>query len=478
MNAKKTAFGFWLLALSCLLLGLLFGLAGSLQYILPGWLKDQFSFVKMRPLHVFLVTQWISAAAVGSMYYFIPRIGNRPLYSPLLARLHLWFQVLIVTIAVGSFFMGRFTGREYLEFPVWLIGLMITGWLFAGINLIGTLKPKYNKAPVYVWSWSTGILFFIITLTEASLWQLDHFNANVIRDITVQWKALGSMVGAWNMMIYGSAVYVMCRISGSDEMARSKPAFFFYFLGMANLMFNWGHHTYIVPASPVIKYTAYIISMTELLILFNMIWKWQKSLNKEDRERHVSWRLLKFTDYWIMFNLALAISISVPALNAFTHGTHITVAHAMGATIGINTTILLAAGYFIYFTEKKSLQPHFTARARFNLRVFNTSLLVFWISLLGSGIVKAAGLSANKGFYQVMQELGPWFRVFSISGFIMTAAIVALAAPLIRVFGGVMMTPGKKAVTSAVPAPALVGAQEVQKEKLTITEAVTDLVEE
>jgi nitric oxide reductase subunit B len=320
-----------------------------------------------------------------------------------------------------------------MEFPVWLIALMIIGWMLAGINFLLTVKPKFNSAPVYIWSWATGILFFIITLTEASLWQFDHFNNNIIRDITVQWKALGSMVGAWNMLIYGSAMYVMCTISGNNKMARSKQAFFFYFLGLTNLMFNWGHHTYVVPASPVIKTVSYIISMTELLILFNMIWQWQRSLKAKDKEQHFAYRLLKMTDNWIILNLVLAIAISVPFLNQFTHGTHITVAHAMGATIGINTTILLSSGFYILFTEKKSSAAIALSQRR-KLQLFNMSLLVFWISLIGSGIVKAAAVSENKFFAEIMQQLKPWFYVFSLSGFFLTAAIIILAFPLIKYF--------------------------------------------
>jgi nitric oxide reductase subunit B len=434
MTQRRLALGFWITGLSCLVFGLLFGLSGSLQYIIPGFLKDQLSFAHMRPLHVFLVTQWISCAAVGSMYYFIPMVGNRKLYSTLLAKAHLSLQVIIVMVAVSDFFLGRFTGREYMEFPVWIIALMITGWLFAGINYLATIKPSFDKSPVYIWSWATGILFFIITLTEASLWQAGHFNNNIIRDITIQWKALGSMVGAWNMLIYGSAMFIMCRISGNDSIARSKEAFFFYFLGLTNLMFNWGHHTYVVPASPVIKNTAYFISMTELLILFNMIRKWQLSLTKKDKQTHASYRLLKMTDNWIILNLFLAIAISVPALNQFTHGTHITVAHAMGATIGINTTILLATGFYMLYLEKKPATFELTRSLKRIISTFNISLLVFWISLIGSGVVKAAGVAEHKSFYEIMQKLSPWFHVFSLSGFVLTAAIIAMAAPLITHF--------------------------------------------
>lgn len=428
MNSKKISFAFWLLALVCLVTGLFFGMAGSIQYIVPGFLKDDFSFARMRPLHVFLVLQWISLAATGSMYYFIQQVRKRLLFSPLLAKLHLSIQAFIIMVAVSDFLMGRSTGREYMEFPIWIIGLMILGWIFAGINLLFTLRPTYRTAPVYVWSWSTGILFFIITLTEASLWQFEHFNGNIIRDITVQWKALGSMVGAWNQLIYGSSIFVMCRIIGNDDLARSKEAFFFYFLGMANLMFNWGHHTYVVPADPWIRITSYVISMTELLILYSMIRKWLRSLRKVPASQHLSYRILDLTDNWIILNLALALVLSVPAINMFTHGTHLTVAHAMGATIGINTTILLAGGFYLLSMETGKQFNASSMKQR--LLVFNISLTVFWLSLVGSGLIKAAGTAEKLYFTEIMQTLQPWFRTFSVSGWILTGATIALTAPL------------------------------------------------
>ena len=48
--------------------------------------------------------------------------------------------------------------------------------------------------------------------------------------MTVQWKAMGSMVGSWNMLIYGIGFYVMEKISGNRKFSYSKMTFFFYFL--------------------------------------------------------------------------------------------------------------------------------------------------------------------------------------------------------------------------------------------------------
>src|SRR5690606_10544177 len=99
-----------------------------------------------------------------------------------------------------------------------------------------------------------GILFFLITFLEQNLWHIPWFRQSFLREITVQWKSNGSMVGAWNQMIYGTALLLMVKMSNEPAIARSKKAFAFYFLGLTNLMFNWGHHIYNVPSAGWIRH--------------------------------------------------------------------------------------------------------------------------------------------------------------------------------------------------------------------------------
>jgi len=205
MNSKKISFAFISLALFCLIAGLCFGATGTFQYINPSFLKQELSFQQIRPLHVFLVTQFIWCAASGGLYYYLTVINNK-LYSNVLGGIHFFLQLFCILAAVIDFFGNRFSGREYLEFPLSLSFMMIAGWVCCLVNFIGTIRSRPERYSISTWSWLTGILFFIITLTESSLWSLHHFNDNIVRDVTIQWKALGSMVGAWNMLIYGSAI--------------------------------------------------------------------------------------------------------------------------------------------------------------------------------------------------------------------------------------------------------------------------------
>jgi nitric oxide reductase subunit B len=413
----KAAKAFLVLALSYLLTGLIFGVLGGLQYILPAFLKDQLSFQKTRPLHVYLVITWIFSAAQAGIYYYLPRVSNRNIFWQPGVWLHFFLQLSVSLSIISGFFMGYFGGREYLEFPPVLGAFILLSWIPFAINFFATLKPHFKSAPVYVWMWSTGIIFFFITLSESYLWLLDFFRHNMVRDVTVQWKALGSMVGSWNMLVYGTGMYVMEKMSGNEKPARSAQAFFFYFLGLTNLMFNWGHHTYIVPAAPWIKMVAYIISMTELLILGNIILQWRRSLSEARKNYHrLPMRLLTFADAWIFLNLALAITISVPAWNFYTHGTHITVAHAMGATIGINTMLLLSSVFFILHEENNFSFEKKRNGISAGIIITNISLLFFWASLLASGLVKINSNLNKDGFYYLMQKLQPYFKLFTYSG--------------------------------------------------------------
>ena len=431
MKLKNNITGSWfiLIAISSLFLGLIFGVLGGFQHMFPDLLKENLSFQKTRPLHAYLSINWIFTAATGIIYYYLPEVSGRKIYSQLLAKIHIFLQILILVLVCVFFVLGKFGGREYLEFPPYIIILVIGSWILFMINFFMTVKPNYKTVPVYIWSWSTGLVFFLITILEAQLWQLPFFNNNIIRDVTVQWKAMGSMVGSWNMLVYGTAMFAMEKISGDKSINQSKKAFFFYFLGLTNLMFNWGHHTYIVPSSPIVKTIAYTISMTELFILANIIYSFRKTYLRTNHKNHLlSFRILTYAEVWILMNLVLSISISVPAINFYTHGTHITVAHAMGSTIGINTLLLLASITMIV----DDVAPKFINKKRYHwsLIIFNISLVIFWVCLVGMGLQKISEKLDNKGFYDIMNSLSIYFKIFTSSGAVLLITLFALLFPL------------------------------------------------
>lgn len=415
---KEIGVFFIFLSIVALLSGMFFGSLSAFQFVFPGFF-DLLPFFKNRPLHVSLVVSWIFLSAIGGIYYYLPKYCNLPLFSRKMAVIHIWLFIVTGLLILTCYLFGKFGGREYWEFPAVLAIPVFISWVLFAFNYFKTVFKKIGEWPVYMWMWATGICFFLFTFTESYLWVFPYFRDNLIRDLTVQWKAYGALTGSWNMLVYGTAIFVMERIKGDEKVAKSKLAFWMYFLGLTNLLFGWAHHIYIVPTAPWIRYLAYAISMTELLILSKIIWTWKSSLEQAKKDYYfLPFRFLVASDVWIFLNLILAILISIPAVNVYTHGTHITVAHAMGSAIGINTMILLSSVLFIINDVTKFNFPKTQKNIiRAGFWITNISLLAFLIFLTIAGAEKGILIIENKlSFTEIMRKISPYLVSFAWSG--------------------------------------------------------------
>lgn len=395
MENNKYPFYFILTALVALFLGMCFGLLGGLQYVFPDFIKEKLPFNAVRPLHTLFVVSWILLAAIGGIYYYLKSNSTIQFYNNALVKWHFWIFILTgIGIAI-SFLSKSFAGKEYLEFPSYYYFPIVLGWILFGLNYFKSMLPSFETWPVYYYMWSTGIVLMIFHFTEAHLWLLPYFRDHYIQNIAIQWKSGGSYVGSWNMLVYGTALFVMEKISGENKYATSKKAFFFYFLGLTNLMFGWAHHIYMVPTAPWIRYFAYMISMTEWIILFSIIYDWRKNLSQEKKNQFsIASKFMILADLWVFLNIILALLISIPSINLFTHGTHITVAHSMGTTIGINTLILFSSVTYIFNTEF-SFTEKTIKHLKKGIQIFHISFLLFWITLLIMGLKKSIWLFGN-----------------------------------------------------------------------------------
>ncbi len=419
-----TGFALFLLALC-----LVFGIVSSISYMnIEGWPKT-ISFEQARPFHVSGGLFWILSAAVAGIIYYNRIEGSM---TPWLNLAHKFFALFWVTSIMGvfiSYSMQVYGGREYWEFPAWINVGILLAWVILLVGYASTIKQTKDQRPVYEWMWGTGLLFFLFTFLEQNLWHIPWIRETFIREMTAQWKANGSMVGAWNQMIYGTAIYLMVKISGDDSVATSKKAYASYLLGLTNLIFNWGHHIYNVPTSLWVRNISYLVSMTEWVLIISIIQGFRKQLNNHLKYGHLfSYRLLAAAEYWVALNLLLALLMSIPAINRYTHGTHITVAHAMGTTIGINTMILLASiAYMSGLDKRVDLK---TAKLNFGFGFWFTQipLFIFWVALIGAGIVKGIQMTdhSDRLFSDVMKKVEPWLKVFMYAGFALVIGLMQM----------------------------------------------------
>jgi nitric oxide reductase subunit B len=404
-------------SLLMLLAALGFGALASFAFLYPRLGNGILPFHMLRPMHVSSALFWIISGGVSGILIFLPKVFPEARHAPRSERSFVLIWVTTIAVIFGCYFFQKFGGREYWEFPPWLSLPLLASWACLMWTYFSGWRKRPRNPPLYVWMWTTGIVAFLLTFLEQNLYQIPWFRASFLRELTVQWKSNGAMVGAWNQMIYGTSLFLMTRISGKDQIARSRGAFFFYFLGLTNLMFNWGHHIYNLPTDSWIRHVSYAISMTEWLILISIIQGFKSKLSQDRKLRHLlSYRFIIAAEYWVLLNLVLALFMSIPAINRYTHGTHITVAHAMGATIGINTMILLSSlGYVLRID---ALAPQRRKMLMRGFAIVQASLLAFWLSLIAAGLLKAwretvLGLSS---FEEIMQPVRIALHVFALAG--------------------------------------------------------------
>ncbi|MBT5187557.1 MAG: cbb3-type cytochrome c oxidase subunit I [Kordiimonadaceae bacterium] len=412
---RRSGLNFIILGLMALGACVLMGVLGAFKYIYPDSLGG-LEFHKLRPVHVSLAVAWIFLAAIGGIYHYLPNYKNLMITWPRAIKLHFWIFVITGIAILTAFSMGIFGGREYWAYPPALSAPIFATWILFGFNILFTLKKEKNPWPVYYWMWMTGIIFFLITFSEAHLYLIPFFSENIIRETTIQWKSYGALVGSWNMLVYGTGMFVMERISGNKELAHSTSAFLLYTLSFIALMVGWAHHVYAVDSATWIRMLAYTVSMAELAMLAKIIWDWRTSLTPEQKHAHLqSYRFIFAADIWVFLNLILAILISIPAFNLFSHGTHITVAHAMGTTIGINTMILMGS-VFLITEEVAGLNFKGWAKscANYGHWITNISLIVFLGSLMVAGSMEA--FTEWEDFYEKSDAVLPLLTLFAFSG--------------------------------------------------------------
>ncbi len=428
-RSKSAAKKYFFFALFLLSVTLIFGLIGALQYLFPGLMKAQLSFEKVRPIHVTSAVFWIIFTAIATVYSYVSETSKSQI-SIKLMNIQFYMLASTIIIILVTYILGIFGGREYWEFHPLLAIPVGLSWLIFIYNVFSA-HFRSQKKPVYIWMWLTGAAFFLFTFIESYLWLIPFFRTNIVTDMTVQWKSYGSMVGCWNMLIYGSSIYLMDKISGTTDYSHSKTGFLLYFLGLFNLMFNWGHHIYTLPTPHYVQYISYAVSMTELLLLGRIIYLWRASVSTAKKNFHIySYRFLLSADLWIFLTLLLAILMSIPAINVYTHGTHITVAHTMGATIGINTFLLLAFIFDVFKIKEKIS----ATRLNFAFILANTSLFIFWVALISAGVLKAHWQMTenSQSFSEMMQQLRPAFIIFFVGGIGLATAFFMIINKIIK----------------------------------------------
>ncbi len=385
-------------AFACVVLSLAFGALGALSYVpevSASFVARGISLVQLRPLHTTFASSWIFLAATAGAYAFLLHE-----FGPLTAgdmrrfRIHMVLWGLAGLAAIFTLPFGITSGREYLALhPVISLAIWV-GWALFAWTFISKVRHNFFARPVYVYMWSVGILYFLWTFAEGHAYLLPWVAERPISDLQIQWKSCGTLVAAFNQMVYASLMFIAVRKTGDLSLGHSKSAFWLFGVGLLNSFTNYAHHTYHLPQAHYIKWVAFVVSMLEVILLVLVLQEVVAALRVKFRPYQPTFdsssTLIGLSKRWNMCLLTLALAISIPPLNALIHGTHVVMAHGMGSELAIDSYILLAVFAFLLTTmfPKREVNEGLihSPRVRSSIGFLNAFLVGLVVLLLVDGV--------------------------------------------------------------------------------------------
>jgi len=433
-----------LIAMAVTLVSGILGALYSVPALAPSFQAIGLDLRQLRPIHTAFALAWIFLGGVAVVHRWLQDHGGVPTPGD---RWRLRIQVGSWAIAGAGILltlaMGIGSGREYVGFHPVFSAFILLGWICYVWNFFRVAGPGFFERPLYLTMWGVGMILFIVTFIEQHLYLLPSFFGNPVQDLQVQWKATGNLVGSFNLFVYGSVIYIGERISRDPKYGHSRLAYALFAVGLLNSFTNFAHHSYHLPQDHIVKWISFVVSMLEITILCRVVYELWKLVNATQEQAFCAARgSFAASKYWSVFILLSAVLISIPPLNAIIHGTYAVTGHAMGATIGIDTMILLGAIIWILGEHLQAREGELASSVLQTTRMkrilvglnLGVGALVLWLHVSGviTGVSRA-GFAPGET-YVPPTWLAAWNGVlFAATGAVGLVFFVLLLARLIPI---------------------------------------------
>ena len=422
---------FWLLVGS----GLAF--LASFKLHMPEFFADWavLTFGRVRPAHVCTsVYGWASMAGIGTLLWLEARLCRvvLPCGSLLVAGCALWN----VAVAAGTWAIltGGSSGIEWLELPLsWSLVLGAVLLLVMAVSLMMLAGRRERAVHVSQWYLLGAVLWFPLLYFLANL--LIHGGlTRGVPEATASWWFAHNLLGLWLVPIgLATAYYVIPQVVGRPIYSYGLSLLGFWTLAV---VYNWaGTHHLIGGPVPAWLITVGIAAGVLMLISVGAV-----ALNHHMTMRGAFGRLrgemaLRFVVVGAMCYTLVSVQGALQGLrsiNAVTHFTHYTVAHAHLGVYAFFTLVMFGALYHVVpqltgraWSSRVMIAVHFWAVV--------AGVAVYWVGLSIGGIVQGLGLNDPAAtFAEVTERTIPFLGARSAAAYLMTIGHLVFAGLLVQ----------------------------------------------
>ncbi len=410
---EKTQYNYWFilfLAAGSLLATLALGLASGLVTAWPESFSRIATLRTLQPLHTTLALAWLFLGCISLVGLYAADGGLAALR---VSRAQVIASLLFLTGAAGGIAQGRYSGREYLAWPVVASAPLLVSFLLNLATAFRARRKMAGHSAEAAWLILAGSILLPASLVEGHLFLLDPVAADPGRDLTIQWHALDSLMAAWIVVLYGIGMLLLP--------PGSKPARggWLFLLAAIGILLDFGHHNYSSPQPHLIK----LISFTATMLGSVSFLRHLRAARRRMPGADALTACMRQVEVWTLVAVGSGILLAVPQINLYAHGTYAIPAHAMGSVIGVNSSLILIAGY-CWAGRAANLRP---AHLRWN----GIALALFCATLTGLGLAEGA-LRIDRDFLAWNASLRPFHLLIPLTGLPLFGTLAWLGAGLAR----------------------------------------------
>ena len=413
----------WLLA------GSAAGLLSSFKLHWPDLLTDQawLSLGRLRTLHLNAVAYgWAPMGLLGLSIWMLPRLLKTPLLGGRLAIVGtlVWNAGLVA--GLGALAVGFSAGLEWLEIPWQIGGLFAVGGMLIGLPMALMLQRR-QVHHLYVSVWYMGAaLFWFPTLYIVAKIPGVHFG---VEQATMNWWYGHNVLGLFYTPLSIACVYYFL----PKVIGRPVRSYNLSLLGFWTLAFFYGqvgaHH---LIGGPIPEWLITLSIVQSVMMIIPVV---AFSLNQHlTLQGHFSAlkhsHVLRFIFFGAVMYTITSLQGSMEALrsvNAVTHFTHFTVAHAHLGMYGFVSMVIFGG---VYFALPRILDVRWPRPALISLHFWLVvaGFAVYIVTLSIGGILQGLILlDPARPFMDSVAVTLPWLQGRSIGGALMTLGHLVFA---------------------------------------------------
>jgi cytochrome c oxidase cbb3-type subunit I/II len=338
--------------------GMLVGLLLAVQFYYPAATFNfaPTTFGRIRPVHTnAVIFAFVGNYMFAGIYYSLQRLTKARMFSDRLSWFHFWGWQSIIVAAAVTLVLGYTTGKEYAELE-WPIDIAIAlVWVAFGINLLGTVLTRreshlYVAIWFYIATWVTVAMLHIVNSFELPFSPLKSYSWYAgVQDALVQWWYGHNAVAFFlTTPILGIMYYFLPKAANRPIYSYRLSIIHFWAL---IFLYIWaGPHHLLYTALP--DWAQSLGSVFSVMLIFpswggmlNGLFTLRGAWDKVREDPVLKFFVVAVTCYG-MSTLEGPL-LSIKSINAISHFTDWTIAHAHIGAMGWNGFIAFGMIYYL-----------------------------------------------------------------------------------------------------------------------------------